>query len=113
MLIRPLTALPLALALSAPLAHAQSRHETMSGNSLVIETPCARTVTIQPDGAAGQITLDATAEHQEEVAQLLFTSEDSPRLTVEHDCWKPNLSFNFHSTLLVTLHVPPGIPLNI
>jgi hypothetical protein len=112
MLARPSIVLT-ALTLLAPLAHAQSRHETLSGASLVIDSPCARSVTIQPDAPAGQIRLDATAAHQEEIAQLVFTAADSPRLTVEHDCWKPALSFNFRPTLQVTLHVPSGIPLNI
>ena len=117
MISRHSVTLATALIALAPLAHAQSqsqsRHETISGSSLIIDSPCARTVNVQPDGAAGQITLDAKADNQEEVAQLLFTSADSPRLTVEHDCWRPNFSSSFRSTLHVVLHVPAGASLSI
>jgi hypothetical protein len=115
MITRHSATLTCVLTLLAPLAHAQSqtRHETISGTSLVIDSPCARTVTVHSDGPAGHITLDANADNQEEVAQLLFTNSDSPRLTVEHDCWRPNFSMSFRSTLHVVLHVPAGAPLSI
>jgi hypothetical protein len=102
------------LLLSATGADAASRHLNAAGTQLAIDSPCARRVTIDPDATSpGQITVDATADHQEEVDQLVLTSAPTPKLTVPDQCWRPTFNPLFQRTLVLTLHVPAGAPLAI
>jgi hypothetical protein len=100
--------------LSATAASAATRHLSVAGAELAINSPCARQVTIDPDAISpGQITVDAVADHQEELDQLVLTGGRGPKLTVPDQCWRPTFNPLFQRTLALTLHVPPGAPLAI
>jgi len=102
------------LLLSTTAAHAAARHLGVAGTALAIVSPCARRITIDPDATApGQITLDATADHPQELDQLALTGGPIAKLTVAGECWRPTLNLPFPRTLVLTLHVPPNAPLAI
>lgn len=95
-------------------ARAVPTHMDIPGTSLTIETSCAARVTIAPDGAPGRVSLDATADHREELDQLDFAPAGSAaRLELRgHSCW-PDSDWSFRRSLAITLHVAPGTPLDI
>lgn len=103
--------LSLALTALPPASHAASRHLDGSGDSFAVESPCARSVTIQPDpGLTGKVVIDATADHEEELAQLLL--KDGHPLTLRHaghECWQPERESDFEETLALVIRVPPGM----
>jgi hypothetical protein len=105
----------LALAMPWCAAHAQPRHMEAAGNSLAVHSPCAATVTIQPDPAlTGRVVLDATAQHPEETAQLAFDSGDTARLHgPARQCWEPEGETDFQSTLAIAIRVPPAMAIAI
>jgi hypothetical protein len=108
--------LPLTLVTSAP-ALGATRHLTASGNGLGIDSPCARQVSIMPDATGGDITVDATADNQPEVDQLVLTGGESVKLFVPshgpNSCWRPAGSPGFAPTLALAIHVPPSSALSI
>ena len=99
----------------ATTALADTRHLEATGGSLAIETPCARAVTIQVDPAlSGKFILDATADHQEETARLVFDSAAAAKLHIStHDCDGSFLGSTGSPTLEITLRVPPATALAI
>ena len=105
----------LAMGLST-LASAASLETKLSGSSLEIDTPCAKQVTIEPDpGLQGSITVSATADNQQELAQLDFegTGTTARIHTRAGQCWKPEPFGSFTPTLQMVLHVPAGIALDV
>jgi hypothetical protein len=101
---------------NAVAAEAASRTATVSGPSLLIDTPCARHVAITPDpDLHGQVTISATADHQEELDRLVFDQLDGNAAlhTVKAGCWRPMLNFSFSPTLELVLRVPAGMALAI
>lgn len=110
----PLLITPILIAGSA--AAAPSLHREVAGTGLTIDQTCAAHVTITPDGAAGRITLDAIAEHPEELDQISFAPEGAnARLSARmHNCWGSGIAFFGNSrSLQMTLHVAPGTALDI
>jgi hypothetical protein len=107
-------ALPCAL-LFAGAAAAETRHMAAPGTHLAVDSPCAREVTIDPDPSlSGQVTVDATADNPQEVAQLQFTTGDTAKLRGPTDqCWRPNGSFSFEPTLVIHIRVPPQFPIGV
>jgi hypothetical protein len=104
------------LALPAVAAGAETRQMAQSGTSLAIASPCARTVTIMPDQSlSGRVLLDASAEHPEEIAQLVFEADgQSVKLRVPRDrCWAPAGDDHLPSTLHLAFRVPAAMPLTI
>lgn len=95
-------------------AMAQSRHLEAAGRSLAIESPCARSVTIQPDPAlSGSFTVQATAAHVEELAELTFDGGNTAKLHgPEDECWNQRLP-HFVSTMDIVVHVPPSVAVAI
>jgi hypothetical protein len=108
-------ALPFAILLAAGTAAAEPRHMSGSGSSLEVATPCARHVTIDPDPSlSGQVSVDATADNPEELAQLVLTSGDSVKLRgPTNECWRPDNNFSFEPTLAITIRVPPHFSIAI
>jgi hypothetical protein len=116
-LIALLAALPCAILAVAP-AGAATRQFTAAGKAFAVDSPCARQVTITPDGQAGAgITVNATADNQEELDRLQLTNDATPKLTVPQSfasrCWRPAFSVMFKPTLVLDIHIPPGSPLSI
>jgi hypothetical protein len=109
-------ALPFAILLAAgTAAAAEPRHLAGSGTSLEVDSPCARQVTIDPDPSlSGQVSVDATADNPEELAQLVLTGGDSVKLRgPTNQCWRPDNSFSFEPTLVINIRVPPHFPIAI
>ncbi len=107
-------ALPLLLLLATLPAHAQSRHLEAAGRALSIDGPCAKSVRITPDASlSGHAVLDATAQHEPELAQLAFATEnDQARLHITgQSCWRD--SSDFAPTLAIALRIPPNFPVNV
>lgn len=100
--------------LSAP-ASALERAQTLTGDRLSIDSPCARHVDIQPDPALHDgIVVRASADHPEELAQLLFDTQDGARIHVRPTgCWRPDGSGSFVPTLTLSIRVPSRMPLAI
>jgi hypothetical protein len=100
--------------LAAGTAHAATRHLSAPATRLEIDSPCARQVVITPDAAIGaQVTVDAVADHEEETSQLVLAGGDPAKLSVPERCWRPGLSMDFRPTLVLNIHVAPGIGLGI
>ncbi|MGI4745216.1 MAG: GIN domain-containing protein [Janthinobacterium lividum] len=96
-------------------ALAFERAQTLTGDRLSIDSPCARHVDIQPDAALhAEIVVHATADHSEELAQLLFDTQDGARIHAgSARCWRPDSSGSFTPTLTLTIRVPSRTPLSI
>ena len=105
----------LPMLLAAGLAHAQPRHLEATGASFAIDSSCARTVTIEPlPGLAGRVTVDATADHPDETAQLVFDSGSTAKLRIAGDeCWRPDGGWSGSPTMKLAIHVPPGFGIAI
>lgn len=103
-------------------AQAAERSWALDGQSLKIDTPCAKNVTIQPGAAAGKIKIQAEADHGEEIAQLSVTGGTVAKIGKNQDgCWSNhNISIggvriggSSNPTLMLTLTVPDGISIEI
>lgn len=96
-------------------AFALDRDQTLAGNRLSIDSPCARHVDIQPDPTLqAEIVVHATADHPEELAQLKFDTQDGPHIHAgPAACWRPDGSRSFTQTLALTIRVPSRTPLSI
>ena len=105
----------LAMPILSAHASALEREQTLTGDRLSIDSPCARHVDIQPDPVLhGQIAVHATADHAEELDQLLFDTRDGARIHVGPTrCWRPGSSRSFTPTLTLTIRVPSQMPLTI
>ncbi len=106
---RPLPfALPVLLL--AGLAQAEPRTLEATGSSLAIDSPCAKSVTVEPDASlSGRAVAVATADHPEEVSQLVFESGSTAKLHgPEERCWRQDDSSSFQRTLTIAVRVPPG-----
>ncbi len=117
-LTRSLISLPAALLLCATAAQAATRHLSGTGSAFSIDSPCARSVTVQPDPSlSGQIEIDATAEHQGELDGLKLETNGGLQLKGPEECWPGAGSFNFvlgdHRTLTIAIRVPPHINLSV
>ncbi|MEJ0046584.1 MAG: DUF2807 domain-containing protein [Rhodospirillales bacterium] len=111
-----LRALPFAFFLFAGTAAAEQRHMTATGTSFGVASPCARQVTIDPDPTlSGQVTIDATADNPQELAQLAFSgSGDAAKLRGPTDrCWRPDENIRFEPTLTIHVRVPPNFAVAI
>jgi hypothetical protein len=108
-------ALALLPLLAATAAHAQARHLETSATTLAIDSPCAREVTIQPDPTlTGRVTIDATATHPEETAQLVLDAGTAAKLHRQaKSCWEPDRESDFESTMAMTIRIPAAMPLTI
>jgi hypothetical protein len=108
--------LPLSLLTSVP-ALGATRHLTARGEGLGIDSPCARQISIMPDAAGHDITIDATADNQQEADQLVLTGGDAVKLFVPshgpNSCWRPAGAPGFEPTLALAIHVPASTPLSI
>jgi len=108
--------LPLTLLTSAP-ALGATRHLAASGSGLGIDSPCARQVSVMPDAAGRDITVDATANNQQEVDQLVLTDGQSVKLFVPNrgtnSCWHPAGVPGFEPTMTLTIHAPPAAALSV
>jgi hypothetical protein len=114
----PLAAPLLAGLLFGAAGHAASRQLTGAATALAIDSPCARHVTIVPDLAAGAgVRVDATADYQEELDLLVLTPGPRAKLTVPDRfpsrCARPTYSVTFDPTLVLTVHIPAGLPLSV
>jgi hypothetical protein len=111
-----LLSLPLTLLTSVP-ALGATRHLTASGVGLGIDSPCARQISIMPDAVGHEVTVDATADNQQEVDQLVLTGGQSVKLFVPNrgpnSCWHPAGEPGFGPTLSLAIHVPAATPLSV
>lgn len=105
----------LAMPILSAHASALEREQTLTGDRLSIDSPCARRVDIQPDPALhAEIVVHATADHPEELAQLLFDTRDGARIHAGPTrCWRPDPWASFTPTLALTIRVPSRTPLSI
>ncbi len=96
---------------------AAERSVEVEGSSLLVEDPCARQVTIAADPALhGQVAVQATADHPEEIDRLSFDTQGAARVRPLHDqasCWTPAPDRPFTSTLRLLLRVPTGFGVSI
>jgi hypothetical protein len=113
MKLQALLLLPI-LALTATAAHAATLNVPLTGHTLAIDTPCAEHVDIQSDPSLhDQITVQATADHPEEIDRLVLSSGDTATIrTRQGGCWHTDI-FVGHRTLALTIRVPAGFPLDI
>ena len=102
------------LVFGAAPALGQTRTLQAAGSSLGIDTPCARSVTIQPDPSlTGSFTAQATAAHPEELAELVFEGGGAAKLHgPEDECWGQNVR-GFTRTMDIVVHVPTGVAIAI
>lgn len=99
-------------------ARAAARKLSGPAASLAIEQPCAHHVNVVPDLPAGAgVKIEATADYQEELDLLVLTPGPQAKLTVPDRfpsrCARPTYSLTFDPTLMLTVHVPAGLPLSI
>ncbi len=96
-------------------AQAAERHATLSGSRLAIDSPCARSVDVQPDpGLHGQVLVTASAEHEEELDHLALDGGETVRLlTQPGECWRAGLFGAWRPTLRLAVRVPEGFDLRI
>jgi hypothetical protein len=103
------------LAIAPTASRAATRHMDASATSLAIDSPCARSVTVQPDtGLSDHVVVDAQADHPEETAQLVLDPGAAARLHVtRNQCWEPGRESDFERTLTITVRIPAGMALSI
>jgi hypothetical protein len=119
-------ALPCAVLLAAGSASAASVQLTAPGTALGVDDPCAKQITIEPDPALkNKITLQATADHTEELAQLVLdggtvaatvtpgNKGTTATLHTTGECWRPGGAWSFNSTLVLAIHVPAHTPISL
>ncbi len=94
-------------------ARAGTLSATLQGSGLAVDTPCARSVEIMPDaGLHGQVTVQATAEHQEELDHLLLESRGIVLIhTHPGRCWQDGL--NTEPTLALVVRVPAAYAITV
>jgi len=105
---------------AAAQAQAASQHMEATGARLAIDSPCAKHITINPDPSlSGRVVVDISAENPQEIEQLVLESGSysaklriKPRLMHE-ECWRPEGSWSFTSTMSITARVPPAMALAI
>ena len=114
-ILRPAAAVLWLLAVSASASHGETRHMEGAGSSLAIASPCARSVTIQPDPAlTDRVVIDATAEHPEETAELVLDNGGNLRLHgPRNTCWEPASESDFDPTMTIAIRVPAAMALTI
>jgi hypothetical protein len=110
----PLAVLALSL-LAVGGAGAATRDATLTGASLAIDSPCARSVQVSPDPSLhGQVVVTAAAENQGELDLLLFDSGETARIsTGKRRCWHEGPSEDDAPTLELTIRVPVSLPLSV
>ena len=107
----------LTLCLTALAFHQQAQAATLqtmlTGTGLSLDSPCMRRVDIQPDASLhGQAVVQATAENQQELDQLVLESRRTATIRNRPgECWHPTPIFQ--PTLDVSVRVPAGFPLDI
>ena len=94
-------------------AQAATLSATLTGSGLSVDSPCAASVEITPDGTLhGQAVIQATADNQGEIDHLLLESRETARVrTRPGSCWGEGL--NTQRTLALSIRVPAGFPLVI
>ena len=94
-------------------ARAATHSETLAGDGLVIDSPCARSVRVMPDaGLHGQFLVEASADDQEEIDHLAFDSQGSARVrTRPGECWQRTPGAP--PTLVLSVRVPASSKLTI
>lgn len=96
---------------------AAERSVEVEGSSLAVDDPCARQVTIAADPALhGQVAVEATADHPEEIDRLSFDAQGAVRVHPLRDrasCWTPVPDRSFTPTLRLLLRVPDGFGVSI
>jgi hypothetical protein len=97
-------------------ASAAPRHMELAGTKFAVDGSCAKQVTISPDAAlSGHVVVDASADHPEEMAQLVL--EDRHDAATLHGprngCWQAGGFWGFSPTMVITVHVPTGMPISL
>jgi hypothetical protein len=99
-------------------AQAASLSRTLDGNRLELHTNCVASVDIQPQAdLQGKIQIEATADTQEELNHLSFTSGDAARVERAEQCHNVailGISFGTKDiSLRLSIHVPQAMPLDV
>lgn len=113
-----------ALLVAATGSVAAERDWTVQGGELRVDTPCAKSVSIEPSSSLkGQITVEARADHQEEIENLSVAGGATALVSRAHEgCWMPGPNMqigNLHigvserDTLEITIKVPQGIAIAV
>ncbi len=90
-------------------AVAASASKVLDGKALDIRTGCVSSVEIEPrSDLAGKITIEASADHADEIDALTFGSGDTARIERRGNCIDHQ-----KITLVLKLGVPAGTPLDI
>lgn len=103
---------------------AAERNWTVQGQDLRMSTACAKSVSIEPSASLkGQVTVEARADHQEEIDNLSVTGGSTALVTRAHEsCWAPgpnvqigglHLGVSEDATLELTVKVPAGIAIAV
>lgn len=109
-----------AVLLAATGSVAAERNWTVEGADLRVATPCARSVSIEASSSLkGQVTVEARADHQQEIDNLSVTGGSTALVGRAHDsCWAPGPNMqigNIHvglsdpATLEIVIKVPQGV----
>ncbi|HMA49005.1 MAG TPA: hypothetical protein VKP60_04575, partial [Magnetospirillaceae bacterium] len=113
-----------AVLLAATGSVAAERNWTVQGQDLRMATACAKSVSIEPSSSlTGQITVEARADHQEEIDNMSVTGGSTAIVTRAHDsCWAPgpnmqiggiHIGISDPATLELTVKVPAGIAIAV
>jgi len=99
-------------------ASAAERNWTVEGRSLKIDTPCARTVEIQPASSlSNKVEISAIADNQDEIAPVTAGPEGGAA-TLQHsgECYHPTNQYgisSYHPTMVITIKVPAGFAIEL
>jgi len=94
-------------------ARAADKNWTQQGEGLKISSSCAKAVEIRP-GAAHQVTIAAKADHAEEIDRLQVSGGETASLGLgDHNCWGSGLFGHSNPTLILTITVPEGAPVDV
>jgi hypothetical protein len=113
-----------AFLLAATGSVAAERNWTVQGADLRVTTACAKSVSIEPSSSLkGQITVEARADHQEEIDNLNVSGGSTAVIGRNHEsCWMPGPNMQIGSvhigvsepeTLELTVKVPQGIAIAV
>lgn len=99
------------------IARAEDHVWNGAGTELAISSPCAATVTIMPGAPAATVSVQAHADHAEEISRLVFEASGAgtslhPRALAAR-CWQPVGASAWTPTLRLTVRVPAAARLGL
>lgn len=102
----------LSACLALPVAAAE-KSWTLAGGSLDVSTPCAREIEIVPSASAGEIRVDAVADHQEEIDALSVGRDGGGVMVTKQGSRCPLSQRRIRETMRLTITLPAGGNLSV